>query len=708
MKVELLKAPDIVSVFETPITYLKGVGPQRADVLKKELNIHTYGDLLYFYPFRYVDRTQIYKIKEVNADMPYIQLCGVITDAILVGAKRKQRMEAELEDDTGRMQLVWFQGANWVSKKLKPGIKYIVFGKPNLFRGMLSIAHPSIEEWSDENFNTIKGLQPVYSSTELLKVKGLDSSGILKLQRTLITKIENEIKETLPQYLIDKLKLMPRKEALRNIHLPVSIAQLNQAQFRLKLEELLYLQFRILKYKTGREESVKGFVFSKVDKYVNDFYNKYLPFPLTEAQKRVVREIRNDMGSGKQMNRLLQGDVGSGKTLVALLAMLIALDNGYQCCIMAPTEILAIQHFATLKEFLKDMPVRISLITGSTKEREREIIHTALENGELQILVGTHALIEDRVKYINLGLIVIDEQHRFGVNQRARLWQKNDTSPHVLVMTATPIPRTLAMTLYGDLDVSAIDEMPPGRIPIKTYHRFDTKRNEVYHFIKSELAKGRQCYIIYPFIEESEHSDIEDLVNGYKEIQYAFPETKIGIMHGRIKPAEREKTMALFAANEIRIIVATTVIEVGVNIPNASVIVIESCQRFGLSQLHQLRGRVGRSIHQSYCVLMTPYELGAEAKARINIMVKTTDGFEISEEDLRLRGPGDIMGTQQSGILNLKIADLVKDSPIVRMARVMATEIIAEDRNFAYEKNKILAEQMKEIEKERGNWSRIS
>jgi len=697
-----------ISVFDSPIEYLKGVGTQRAEVLKKELNIHTFKDLLYFYPFRYVDRTRIYKIKEVNAEMPFIQICGKITHVEITGPKRKERMKVDFEDETGRIELIWFQGINWVSKKLRPDVEYIVFGKPSVFKGKVSISHPSMEEMTKENLEMVKGLQPVYSSTEVLKSRTLDSTSIMKLQRALLSKLEDEITETLPPYMMEKLRLMPRKEALKNIHLPTSIEKLNQAQFRLKFEELFYMQLRLLRNKTEREVTVKGFTFSKVDKYVNDFYHSYLPFPLTKAQKRVIREIRTDTGSGKQMNRLLQGDVGSGKTLVALLCMLIALDNGYQCCMMAPTEILTTQHFATLKEFLKDMPARVALITGSTKESDRKILHEELENGELQIIVGTHALIEDRVKFKNLGLVVIDEQHRFGVNQRARLWSKSDMPPHILVMTATPIPRTLAMTLYGDLDVSTIDEMPPGRIPIKTLHKFDTKRSEVFSFIKKELEKGRQAYVIYPFIEESENSDIENLIHGYEEIQKAFPANTIGMMHGRMKFVDRERTMKKFVAGEIQILVATTVIEVGVNVPNASIILIESAQKFGLSQLHQLRGRVGRSTYQSYCILMTPYERGTDARARINIMVATNDGFEISEEDLRLRGPGDMMGTQQSGILDLKIANLAKDSNVLRQARIIASEILAEDKNLRLDKYRLLAEQLKQIDKEKGDWSRIS
>jgi len=698
----------VQSFFDSPITYLKGVGPQRAEFLTKELGIHTFRDLFYFFPFRYVDRTRFYKIKEVNAEMPHIQLCGKIVHVEIIGQKRKQRMVVDLEDDTGKIELIWFQGIKWMSKKLRPGVEYIVFGKPSIFNGKYSISHPSVEENTEENRKLIKGLQPVYSTTEFLKVRGLDSSGILKLQRALVPQAIEHIPEALPSYLIDKLRLMPRREAMRNIHLPVNNETLVKAQQRLKFEELFYLQMGLLRSKIGRETTVKGFTFSKVDKCFNDFYNNYLPFPLTDAQKRVIKEIRSDMGRGIQMNRLLQGDVGSGKTLVALLCMLIALDNGFQCCMMAPTEILATQHFETLKEFLKDMPVTTALITGSTKEAKRRVIHEELESGQMNIVLGTHALIEDRVKFKNLGLVVIDEQHRFGVAQRARLWQKNETPPHILVMTATPIPRTLAMTLYGDLDVSVIDQMPPGRKPIQTVHKYDAKRSEVFAFIKKEIDKGRQAYIIFPLIEESEKLDIENLMQGFEEIKKAFPGHVVGMMHGKIKFAEREKVMQAFALGEVHILVATTVIEVGVNVPNASIILIESSQRFGLSQLHQLRGRVGRSSHQSYCILMTPYELGADARARIEIMVRSNDGFEISEEDLRLRGPGDITGTQQSGILNLKIAELAKDGQILQQARIVATEVLNEDRELKLEKNRILSDELRKLEREKGDWSRIS
>jgi len=697
-----------VPFLDTPITYLKGVGPQRSELLKKELNIHTFRDLLYFFPFRYVDRTRFYKIKEVNADMPYIQLCGKIVTLEIIGQKRKQRMVVDLEDDTGRIELIWFQGIKWMSKKLRPGTEYIVFGKPSIFNGRYSISHPSVEEKNDENMQLIKGLQPVYNTTELLKVAGVDSTGLLKMQRALVPKAVEQLSETLPSYVIEKMRLMSRREAMRNIHLPLNGDTLQKASYRLKFEELFFLQLSLLRNKIGRETTVKGLNFSKVDRYFNEFYTTYLPFPLTDAQKRVVKEIRQDMGRGIQMNRLLQGDVGSGKTLVALLCMLIALDNGYQCCLMAPTEILAIQHFATLKEFLKDMPVTVSLITGSTKKAERKVTHELLEQGQMQIIVGTHALIEDKVKFKNLGLVVIDEQHRFGVAQRAKLWQKNEMPPHVLVMTATPIPRTLAMTLYGDLDVSVIDQMPPGRKPIQTNHRYDTKRSEVYAFIKKEIDSGRQAYIIYPLIEESAKMDFENLMNGFEEIRKAFPGHVVAMMHGKIKFAEREKVMQAFAKGEIHILVATTVIEVGVNVPNASIILIESTQRFGLSQLHQLRGRVGRSSYQSYCILMTPYELGADARARVEIMVRTNDGFEISEEDLRLRGPGDITGTQQSGILDLKIAELAKDGQILQQARIIATEILDEDKGMVMEKNRLLAEELKKLDKEKGDWSRIS
>ena len=696
------------SFLDNPIEYLKGVGPQRSEIFKKELSIFTFKDLLYFYPFRYVDRTRFYKIKEVNIDMPYIQLCGKITEVQILGEKRRQRMVIELEDDTGTIELIWFQGIKWMSKTLRVGGEYIVFGKPTIFNGKYNITHPSMEEKTAENMKLIKGLQPVYSTTELLKIRGMDSAGILKLQRVLVPQAGPHLSETLPAYLVDKLRFIPRKDAMYHIHLPASNDMLLKAQQRLKFEELFYMQLNLLRHKVLREQSVPGFTFSKVDKYFNDFYNGYLPFPLTNAQKRVIKEIRHDMGGGVQMNRLLQGDVGSGKTLVALLCMLIALDNGFQCCLMAPTEILATQHFATLKEFLKDMPVEVAIITGSTKAAVRRGIHERLQSGHVQIIVGTHALIEDKVQFKELGLVVIDEQHRFGVAQRARLWAKSEVHPHVLVMTATPIPRTLAMTLYGDLDVSVIDEMPPGRKPIKTIHKFDAKRSEVYAFIKSELQKGRQAYIIYPLIEESEKVDIENLVSGFEEVRKAFPAYTIGMVHGRIKGPEREKIMNMFAKNEIQILVATTVIEVGVNVPNAGIILIESSQRFGLSQLHQLRGRVGRSIYQSYCVLMTPYELGADAKARMDIMVRTNDGFEISEEDLRLRGPGDITGTQQSGVLDLKISDLARDGQILKQARIIATEILTEDRELKLEKNRLLAEQLRLIDRDKGNWSRIS
>ncbi|NNM94154.1 MAG: ATP-dependent DNA helicase RecG [Bacteroidia bacterium] len=698
----------VSSFLETPVEYLKRVGPQRAEVLKKELGIFTYSDLLHFFPFRYIDRTRFYKIKEVSEELPYIQLSGKITNPRILGQKRGMRLVAELSDETGVIELVWFQGIKWISKTLRPGIEYIVFGKPSVFNGKFNISHPALEEKTDENMELVKGLQPVYSTTELLKLKGLDSTGILKLQRSLVPLAVNYVNETLPEWITAKLQLMPLKEAMKHIHLPAGNEMLAQAQRRLKFEELFYLQLNMLRQKINREAEVKGFTFSHVGKTFNDFYNIHLPFPLTSAQKKVVKEIRRDMGTGKQMNRLLQGDVGSGKTLVALLNMLIAIDNGYQCCLMAPTEILAVQHFATLKELLAGMPIELDIITGSTKKREKKKLLDKLETGVLHIITGTHALIEDAVKFKRLGLVVIDEQHRFGVAQRARMWQKNETPPHVLVMTATPIPRTLAMTFYGDLDVSVVDEMPPGRKPVKTVHSYDNRRSEVYGFIKKEIEAGRQAYILYPLIEESEKSDLEDLVSGFEEIQKAFPAYRSAMIHGRLKFAEREKIMNLFAKNEIQILVATTVIEVGVNVPNASIILIESAQRFGLSQLHQLRGRVGRSSCQSYCILMTPYKLGSDARARIQTMVQTTDGFEISEQDLKLRGPGDLAGTQQSGVLDLKISDLARDGIIVKQARIIAEEVLAEDRELRLGKNKIIALQLARLEKEKGNWSRIS
>lgn len=693
---------------QTPIESLKGVGPQRAEVLKKELGIFTFSDLLHFYPFRYVDRTRFYKIREVKDDLPFIQLCGRITAVELLGEKRRQRLVAELKDDSGTIELIWFQGIRWINKNLRPGADYIVFGKPTIFNGKFNISHPSLEEKTDENMELVKGLQPVYSATELLKAKGLDSAGILKLMRALVPQGAKYLEETLPLWLLEKLRYVPLTEAMYQIHLPASSEMLVHAQRRLKFEELFYLQLKLLRSKIIREHAIKGLIFSRVGAALNDFYKEYLPFPLTEAQKRVVKEIHRDMGTGKQMNRLLQGDVGSGKTLVALLSMLIAIDNGYQCCLMAPTEILAQQHFTTLKEFLKEMPIKVEIVTGSTKKSGKRSILQKLEAGDLHIIIGTHALIEDAVKFNKLGLVIIDEQHRFGVAQRARLWRKNETPPHVLVMTATPIPRTLAMTFYGDLDVSVIDEMPPGRKPVKTVHSYDNRRSDAYAFIKRELQLGRQAYIVYPLIEESEKADLENLISGFEEVKNAFPMHSVGMMHGKMKFSEREKIMNLFVKNEIQILVATTVIEVGVNVPNAGIVLIESAQRFGLSQLHQLRGRVGRSAHQSFCILMTTYKLGADAKTRIDTMVRTSDGFEISEQDLKLRGPGDITGTQQSGILELKISDLIRDVEILRQARIIASEILSEDPELALNKNKIIAMQLENMERERGNWSRIS
>lgn len=696
------------SVFDTPVTYLQGVGPQRADLLSKELKIFTFNDLLHFFPFRYVDRTKFYKVNEINSEMSYVQLYGKITHSAIVGKKFNQRLIVDFEDSSGNLELIWFQGIKWITKKLLPGKDYIVFGKVSIYNGRFSIAHPSLEEFTPENIKSLKGLKPMYSSTEILKQKGLDSGGISKLQRALLDKIETSIGETLPQYIIEQLRLLPRRESLKNIHFPSDNEFLEKARSRLIFEELFYLQLRLLKNKAGRDLTVKGHPFEKVGKYVNDFYTKYLPFPLTVAQKKVIREIRKDLGSGKQMNRLLQGDVGSGKTLVALLSMLIALDNGYQCCLMAPTEILAMQHDETIREFLKDMPVQISILTGSSKRSERDAINENLTNGKLQIITGTHALIEENIRFNNLGLVIIDEQHRFGVNQRAQLWLKNEIPPHILVMTATPIPRTLAMTLYGDLDVSIIDMLPPGRLPVQTFHQYSEKRENIYSFIRKELEQGRQCYIIYPFIEESENSDIEFLLKGFKEISNSFSDYKVGMVHGKMKNAEREKNMSAFNNNEIKILVATTVIEVGVNVPNASIIVVESAQKFGLSQLHQLRGRVGRSNYKSYCILITPHQLGEDARNRIGIMVRTNDGFIIAEEDMQQRGPGDISGTQQSGILNLKIADLVKDSPILNHARIIASEILADDILLSKDKNGLLKEKLELLIKEKGDWSRIS
>lgn len=696
----------------TPIEYLKSVGPQRADLLKKELRIFNYSNLLTYYPFRYVDRTKFYKVKEINADLPYVQLRGKITHTEMVGVKRAQRFVATFTDGTGKLELVWFQGAKWIAEKIKPHLtnEYLVFGKPAAFAGKFNVAHPEIELVTEENTTFAPALQAVYHSTDKLKGRSLDTKGIARIQKVLNSLIKNNIPETLSKTIIERYQLMSREEAMKQIHFPQNPDLLKKAEFRLKFEELFFIQLKLLKQKGLREKTYKGFIFSKVGEYFNTFYNKHLPFELTNAQKRVIKEIRLDMGSGKQMNRLLQGDVGSGKTLVALMNMLIALDNGFQACLMAPTEILSNQHFETLSELLKPLDIKIGLLTGSKKIKERRILHEQLQSGELQILIGTHALFEDTVQFKNLGLVVIDEQHRFGVAQRAKMWTKNTQPPHVLIMSATPIPRTLAMTLYGDLDVSVIDEMPPGRKPISTTHRFDNHRDRVFGFMREQITLGRQIYIVYPLIKESEKMDFKDLMDGYESIVRAFPQPKyqVSIVHGQLKSDAKEYEMQRFVKGQTQIMVATTVIEVGVNVPNASVMIIESAERFGLSQLHQLRGRVGRGADQSYCILMTSHKLGHDGKLRMETMCNTNDGFEIADVDLKLRGPGDMAGTMQSGVLDLNIADLAKDSQILHSARNMVIELLSEDPELVNPENANIAYQFSMMNSNRTNWSRIS
>jgi ATP-dependent DNA helicase RecG len=696
----------------SPIEYLKSVGPQKAEILKKELHIFKYGDLLTFYPFRYVDRTKFYKVKDINADLSFVQLRGKIVHTKMVGIKRAQRFVATFADDTGTLELVWFQGAKWIAEKIKPHVtnEYIVFGKPTFFNNGFNISHPEIELVSEENTTLASALQAVYNSTEKLKSRGLDTKGIARLQKGLVSLIKNNIPETLSVAIREHFQMLSREEAMKQIHFPQNPQLLKKAEFRLKFEELFFIQLKLLKQKVAREKTFRGFVFSKVGDYFNDFYNNHLPFQLTNAQKRVIKEIRLDMGSGKQMNRLLQGDVGSGKTLVALMSILISLDNGFQACLMAPTEILANQHFVTISKLLAPLNINVGLLTGSKRVKERRLIHEQLQSGEMHVLIGTHALLEDVVQFKNIGLVVIDEQHRFGVAQRAKMWNKNTLAPHMLIMSATPIPRTLAMTLYGDLDVSVIDELPPGRKSIQTVHRFDNHRDSVFGFMKEQIAKGRQIYVVYPLIKESETMDYKDLMDGYESITRAFPlpQYNVSIVHGQMKADAKEYEMQRFIKGETNIMVATTVIEVGVDVPNASVMVIESAERFGLSQLHQLRGRVGRGAEQSYCILMTSYKLSSDGKLRMETMCRTNDGFEIADVDLKLRGPGDMSGTIQSGVLDLNIADLAKDSQILHSARNMAIELLAEDPNLEKPENSAIAYQFAITNTSRTNWSRIS
>lgn len=696
-------------LLDTQIEYLKGVGPQRAETLKKELRLHRFGDLLMYFPFRYVDKSKFYTIAELRGDMPYVQLKGKIGHLEKVGAKKGQRLVGRLHDETGTLELVWFKGVNYVSKNILPGKEYVVFGKPNNFNGKLNIVHPDVEDAAKVK-TAIKGsLQAVYPSTEKLTAKGLHSKGIAKLVQALMQQAFGHIPEVLSRGIIEKHKLLSRNDAFRHIHFPESAAMLTRAMFRLKFEELFYLQLHLLRNKLAKERKVQGFVFGTVGAHFNQFYAEKLPFELTGAQKRVIKEIRKDMGSGRQMNRLLQGDVGSGKTMVALMTLLIAIDNGFQGALMAPTEILATQHYESIYELLRGTGVNVALLTGSTKAAQRRTLHKHLRDGDLHILIGTHALIEDAVQFKNLGMVVIDEQHRFGVAQRARLWKKAiGRPPHMLVMTATPIPRTLAMTFYGDLDVSVIDELPPGRKPVTTSHRTDAARLKVFGFMRDEIKKGRQIYVVYPLIQESEKLDYKDLEDGYESMCRAFPEYNVSIVHGKMKADAKEFEMQRFVKGETEIMVATTVIEVGVNVPNASVMVIESAERFGLSQLHQLRGRVGRGAEQSYCILMTSNKLSAETQKRMETMVASTDGFFISEVDLELRGPGDIMGTQQSGQLDLKIADLAADGQIMALARKQALEILETDPNFHQPENGIVGKHYAATASKKMNWSRIS
>ena len=695
---------------ETPIEFLKGVGPKRSELLKKELNIFTFEDMIEHYPFRYIDKSKFYSVNDIISDSSYIQLKGIISDMKLLGKNRGQRLSAQFSDNTGTIELVWFKGIKWVKDKIKPNIEYIVFGKPSLFNKKFNIAHPEIEELSERDDSINESYQAFYSSTEKLKTRGLGSKGISKVMKNLLIKVKDFIPETLSDEILNNLKFMPRKEAILNIHFPKDQRSTDQARVRLKFEELFFIQLRLLKFKIIRSQKLKGYKFPRVGNYLNSFYKYHLPFELTNAQKKVIREIRADLGSGKQMNRLLQGDVGSGKTLVALMTLLIALDNNFQTCFMAPTEILANQHFITLQKMLQNIDISVNILTGSTKTAKRKLIHENLLNGSLQILVGTHALIEDTVKFRNLGMVVIDEQHRFGVAQRAKLWKKNIIPPHMLVMTATPIPRTLAMTFYGDLDFSIIDELPPGRKLVKTLHYFDSKRILLFGFLRKQLKLGRQVYIVYPLIQESEKLDLKDLMDGYESIvrEFPLPEYSISILHGKMKSADKDYEMQRFVKGETQIMVSTTVIEVGVDVSNASVMVIENAERFGLSQLHQLRGRVGRGADQSYCILMTDYKLTNDGKKRMETMTRTSDGFEIAEVDLKLRGPGDLHGTQQSGILNLKIADLIKDEKILKYSRDLASKILKDDPELIKEKNKRLADQLIKFEKNNSNWSLIS
>lgn len=695
---------------QTPIDYLKGVGPNRATLLKKELGVHTFQDLLNLFPNRYLDRTQYYKISQLQQTNAEVQIVGKVTHIKTVEQKRGKRLVATFRDETGQMELVWFRGVKWIRENIKINVPYVIFGKTNFFNGNFSMPHPEMELLEIHEKSIRSAMQPVYPSSEKLSNSGITNKVINGLMQQLFLESKNAFFETLSKPLLEQLKLVSKKDALLNVHFPKSQAHLARAQYRLKFEELFYIQLQLVRKNLVHKSKIKGYTFDRIGENFNTFFNEHLPFDLTNAQKRVIKEIRNDLGSKAQMNRLLQGDVGSGKTIVALMSMLIALDNGFQACLMAPTEILSVQHYQGLVELCKELNTSIELLTGSTKTSKRREIHEKLENGEIDILIGTHALLEDKVKFKNLGLAIVDEQHRFGVEQRSKLWHKNEYPPHILVMTATPIPRTLAMSVYGDLDISIIDELPPGRKDIKTVHRFDANRLKVFHFIREEISKGRQVYIVYPLIQESESMDYKDLMDGYESIsrEFPMPEYQISIVHGQMKPADKDYEMNRFVTGETQIMVATTVIEVGVNVPNASVMIIESAERFGLSQLHQLRGRVGRGAEQSYCILMTGHKLSSDAKTRLETMVRTSDGFEIAEVDLKLRGPGDMMGTQQSGVLNLRIADIVKDSEILKLARSYALQTLKADPNLTSDENRPIKNTYAQLVKYRNIWNYIS
>ena len=698
-----------MSILDQDIMYLPGMGPRRKDIFNKELDIHTWGDLLEYYPYKYVDRSRIYTIDELRGDMPFVQIKGRILsyEEFAMGA-RKKRIVAHFSDGHGVVDLVWFNGKKYIYDSYKLGTEYIVFGRPTIYGGRFQFTHPDIDK-ADELVLSEMGMQPYYMTTEKMKNSGLQSRGVERVMKTLLDKIPSPMPETLPPFITGPLHLCSRDEAMRHVHYPHNPDEMQRARLRLKFEELFYVQLNILRYASDHRRKYKGYVFPHVGEQFNTFYKQHLPFQLTGAQKRVMHEIRADMKSGRQMNRLLQGDVGSGKTLVALMSMLIAIDNGFQAAIMAPTEILAEQHLQTIRDFLGDMPVRTELLTGVVKGKRREEVLKGLLSGEVNIVVGTHALIEDTVKFSQLGLAVIDEQHRFGVAQRAKLWSKNDNPPHVLVMTATPIPRTLAMTIYGDLDVSVIDELPPGRKPIQTIHKFDTQMTSLYQGIRQQIRLGRQVYIVYPLIKESEKIDLKNLEEGFEALREVFPEFRMSKVHGKMKAKEKEEEMQRFVSGETQILVATTVIEVGVNVPNASVMVILDAQRFGLSQLHQLRGRVGRGADQSYCILVTNYKLSEETRKRIDIMCQTNDGFEIAEADLKLRGPGDLEGTQQSGIaFDLKIADIARDGQIVQLARDEAQKIVDADPTCDSPEYSMLWNRLRELRKTNIDWAAIS